>query len=211
MRDDLEEVFSALQDDPEVRVVILRGAGRAFCSGADLSEFLSAPSPTIARWVRHERDIYNKLINLPQPTIAALHGYVIGSGIELALCCDFRIAATNATFTLPETSLGFIPGAGATQLLPPVTGLSSALKLILTSGQIDADSSLQIGLVNRIVPRKSLLRTSEGLAHKLIKLPQQTVSFIKQSVNRGINLPLTEGLKLESRLTRLANSPGINN
>src|SRR4030042_6120639 len=123
MRDELYQVLSAIKDDPEVRVAIFKGAGeRAFCAGADLSEFLTAPSPVIARQVRWERDIWGQFLSLPQPLIAALHGYVLGSGIEMALCCDIRMAADDARFGLPETGLGIIPAAGGGQTLPRVIG-----------------------------------------------------------------------------------------
>ncbi len=119
MRDDLFQVLGAIRNDPEVLVVVFKGEGeRAFCAGADLSEFLTAPSPVIARQVRWERDVWGAFLSLPQPIIAALHGYVLGSGIEIALCCDLRIAAEDARFGLPEASLGIIPAAGGTQTLP---------------------------------------------------------------------------------------------
>jgi len=116
MRDDLYQVLSAIRDDPEVRVGIFTGAGdKAFCAGADLSEFLTAPSPVVARQVRWERDVWSLFLSIPQPLIAALHGYVLGSGIEIALCCDIRIATEDVRFGLPEVGLGIIPAAGATK------------------------------------------------------------------------------------------------
>ena len=102
MRDDLYSVLCVIRDDPDVLVVIFKGAGeKAFCAGADLSEFLTAPSPAIARQVRWERDLWGLFLSLPQPLIAALHGYVLGSGIEMALCCDIRIASNDVKFGLP--------------------------------------------------------------------------------------------------------------
>src|SRR3972149_8653009 len=107
MRDDLYEVLSAIRDDSEVRVSIFKGAGeKAFCAGADLSEFLSAPSPIIARQVRFSRDVWSLFLGLPQPLIAAVRGFVLGSGIEIALCCDIRLASEDAKFGLPEGGLG---------------------------------------------------------------------------------------------------------
>ena len=115
MRDDLYQILSAIKDDDEVLVAIFTGAGeKAFCAGADLSEFLSAPSPVVARQVRFERDVWRLFLNIPQPLIAALHGYVLGSGIEIALCCDIRIASENSRFGMPEVDLGIIPAAGGT-------------------------------------------------------------------------------------------------
>ncbi|MDP6101374.1 MAG: enoyl-CoA hydratase/isomerase family protein, partial [Dehalococcoidia bacterium] len=118
MRDELYQVLYAIRDDPDVGVVVFRGEGRAFCAGADLTEFLTAPAPTTARRARWERDVWGLLLGLPQPLIAALHGYVLGSGMEIALCCDLRLAAQGTRLGLPEVGLGIIPAAGGTQTLP---------------------------------------------------------------------------------------------
>src|SRR5512136_916022 len=121
MRDDLYEVLSAIRDDDEVRVAILKGAGdKAFCAGADLTEFLTAPSVVEARKIRAVRDLWRLFLSIPQPLIAALHGYVLGSGMEIALLCDLRIASDDVVFGLPEVGLGIIPGAGGTQTLPRI-------------------------------------------------------------------------------------------
>ena len=134
MRDDLYEVLLSIRDDDEVRVGILKGAGeKAFCAGADLSEFLTAPPPVAARKVRFERDVWGIFLGLPQPMIAAVHGFVLGSGIEMALCCDIRIASPETKFGLPEMGLGIIPAAGATQTLPRTIGRSRALEMLLTN------------------------------------------------------------------------------
>ena len=132
MRDDLYEVLGAIIDDPDVRVVIFRGAGeKAFCAGADLKEFLGAPPPVAARHVRFRRDPWGLFQKVPQPIIAALHGYVLGSGIEIALCCDIRIASEDVRIGLPEVGLGIIPAAGGTQTLPRIVGRARALEMLL--------------------------------------------------------------------------------
>jgi len=118
MRDDFSEALSAVQLDQEVRALLITGEGRGFCAGADLTEFGSAPSQVIARQVRWERDIWGQLVNLDKPVVAAVHGYCIGSGLEIALLCDLRIAAAGTVFALPEVQLGMIPAAGGTQTLP---------------------------------------------------------------------------------------------
>src|SRR3972149_5812585 len=123
MRDDLYDVMGAIKDDPDVRVVVLRAAGeKASCAGADLSEFLPAPSPLVARQVRWERDVWGRFLTVAQPVIAAVHGFVFGSGMEMALCCDIRIASADAQFGLPETTPGIIPAAGGPQALPRGAG-----------------------------------------------------------------------------------------
>ena len=201
MRDELYEILGAIRDDPEVRVAIFKGAGdKAFCAGADLSEFLTAPSPTIARRARRERNIWGEFLSLPQPLIAALHGYVLGSGIEIALCCDIRIAARDARFGFPEAGRGIIPGAGGTQNLPRAIGPGKALEMLLTGRYLSAQEALEMRLVNRVVPKSKLLPTAEKLARQIASLDPTAVRSAKQAVLRGLDLPLAEGLELESRL-----------
>ena len=201
MRDDLYEVLTAIRDDSEVRVSIFKGAGeKAFCAGADLSEFLSAPSPIIARQVRFSRDVWGLFLSIPQPLIAAVHGFVLGSGIEIALCCDIRIASVDTRFGLPEVGLGIIPAAGGTQTLPRVIGRGKALEMLLTNRWISAEEALQCGLVNRLVPKEKLLETAEEMARTIAAHDPIAVRNAKQAVVRGLDLPLTEGLELEKRL-----------
>ena len=201
MRDELYQVLGAIKDDPTVLVAILKGNGdKAFCAGADLSEFLTAPSPTAARQVRWERDVWGLFLSIPQPVIAALHGYVLGSGIEMALCCDIRIASEEAQFGLPEVGLGIIPAAGATQTLPRVVGRSRALEMMLIGDRLDAKRALDIGLVNRVVPRNELLSIAENIARKIASFDFRAVQSAKQAVLRGLDLPLSEGLEIEKNL-----------
>ena len=201
MRDDLYEVLSAIKDDPDVRVAIFKGAGeKAFCAGADLSEFLTAPSPIVARQVRFGRDVWNLFLSIPQPLIAAVHGYVLGSGIEIALCCDIRIASEDTRFGLPEVGLGIIPAAGGTQTLPRAIGQGRALEMLLTNRWMSGEEALQCGLVNRLVPENKLLETAEEMAKKIASHDAIAVRNAKQAVVRGLDLPLTEGLELEKRL-----------
>ena len=204
MRDELYQALSAIKDDPEVMVVILRGEGeRAFCAGADLSEFLTAPSPTIARQVRWERDVWGLFLSLSQPIICALHGYVLGSGIEMALCCDLRVASDDARFGLPEVSLGIIPAAGGTQTLPRTIGRAKSLDMLLTGVWIDAKEALEAGLVNRIVPRKELFSFAEGMAEKIMSRSTVAVKYTKEAINRGADMNLAEGLEMEKRLAEV--------
>ncbi|MCG7851085.1 MAG: enoyl-CoA hydratase-related protein [Methanosarcinaceae archaeon] len=201
MRDDLYEVLSAIRNDDEVRVAIFKGAGdKAFCAGADLSEFLTAPSPVVARQVRFDRDVWGLFLSIPQPLIAAVHGYVLGSGIEIALCCDIRIASEDARFGLPEVGLGIIPAAGGTQTLPRTVGRGKALEMLLTSRWIDAKEAYQIQLVNRVVPREKLLESAKEMAEKIASHDPVAIRSAKQAVVRGLDLPLTEGLRLEKML-----------
>ena len=203
MRDELHEVLSAIRDDPDLNVVVLKGAGeRAFCAGADLSEFLTAPPPAKARQVRWERDVWGLFLNLPQPVIAALHGYILGSGIEMALCCDLRIASEEARFGLPEVTLGIIPAAGGSQTLPRTIGRAKSLEMLLTNRWINASEALSAGLVNRVVPRNELLPTVERMASRLASRPRFVTMCIKEAVSRGASLSLKEGLDLERKLAQ---------
>lgn len=203
MRDDLAEVLSAIADDTEVGVVILNGAGRAFCAGADITEFGLAPSRVIARDARWERDIWGMFLHLEQPMIAAVHGYALGGGIEMALCCDIRIAAEDAQFGVPEVGLGMIPAGGGTQTLPRVVGIGRALQLLLTAQFIDGQKALSWGLVHRVVPRDELMSVAEETAHRLLSYDRRAVRAAKQAVTQGLNLPLTLGLGLEARLGQM--------
>jgi enoyl-CoA hydratase/carnithine racemase len=210
MRDDLAEVLSAIKDDDEVRVAILRGAGeKAFCAGADLKEFLTAPSPVIARQIRFDRDIWGLFLSIPQPLIAALHGYVLGSGIEMALCCDLRVASDDARFGLPEVGLGIIPAAGGTQTLPRTVGRGHALEMLLTGRWIDAGNAWQIKLINRVVPRKQLPETVEEIAARIASHDPDVMRCVKQSVVQGLDMPLTAGLTLEKVLAARFESGSI--
>ena len=201
MRDDLYEVLHAIKDDPEVRVAIFKGAGeKAFCAGADLSEFLTAPTPIVARQVRFTRDVWGLFLSVPQPLIAALHGYVLGSGIEIALCCDIRIASEDTRFGLPEVGLGIIPAAGGTQTLPRIIGRAKALEMLLTNRWIDGREAYEVGLVNQLVPREKLFPTAEEMAKKIASYHPMAVRNAKNAVSRGLDLPLEGGLDLEKRL-----------
>ncbi len=201
MRDDLYEVLNAIKDDSEVRVAIFKGAGeKAFCAGADLSEFLTAPSPTVARQVRFGRDVWGLFLSIPQPLIAAVHGYVLGSGIEIALSCDIRIASEDARFGLPEVGLGIIPAAGGTQTLPRAIGRAKALEMLLTNCWLSAEDAYHFGLVNRVVPRGKLLENAEEMARKAASFSPAAVRKAKEAVVRGVELKLQEGLDLEKRL-----------
>lgn len=207
MRDELYEVLGAVRDDPEVKVVILKGAGdKAFCAGADLTEFLTAPPPVFARKVRFERDVWGLFLSIDKPFIAALHGYVLGSGIEIALCCDIRLASEDARFGLPEPGLGIIPAAGGSQTLPRTVGRAAALEMLMSGRWLTAEEAYRIKLVNRIVPRDGLLAEAEKIAVRISSYDSAAVRGAKQAVTRGLDMTLADGLELETTLaSRLLN------
>jgi enoyl-CoA hydratase/carnithine racemase len=206
MRDELYEILGAIKDDDEVRVTILKGAGeKAFCAGADLTEFLSAPPPVLARQARFERDVWGRFTGIEKPFIAALHGYVLGSGIEMSLCCDIRLASEDARFGLPEPGLGIIPAAGGSQTLPRTIGQAASLDMLLSGRWLTAPEAKKVKLVNRFVPRAALYPEAEKIARKIAGCSPETVRLIKQAVTLGLDMTLPEGLELESRLASLTN------
>jgi enoyl-CoA hydratase/carnithine racemase len=204
MRDELWMALEAFRDDPDGRVLILRGAGGAFCAGADIADFGTAQSYVEARRARHERDVWSLLLHLPKPTIAAIHGYALGAGCEMALLCDLRLAATDARFGLPEVSLGYIPSAGGTQTLPRAIPPGVALHMILGGAPIDAQAALGWKLVQRVVPRDQLDAAADDLARTLAAKPKRALSLAKEAVLGGLDLSLADGLALEQRLATLA-------
>jgi enoyl-CoA hydratase/carnithine racemase len=203
MRDELYEALQAVRDDNEVKIVILKAAGdRAFCAGADLSEFLTAPSPIIARQVRFERDVWGLFLKIEKPIIAALHGYVLGSGVEMALLCDMRIASEDTQFGVPEMGLGIIPAAGGSQTLPRTVRRGYAMEMLLSGRWLKADEACRIGMVNKVVTRPDLLPTVEVIADRIASFNSVAVSCAKQAIIRGLDMPLLQGLELEARLAR---------
>ena len=200
MRDELFQVLSAAKDDDEVGVVVLRGVGRAFCAGADLSEFGTAPSQVIARQVRWERDVWGSFLEMSKPLICAIHGYCMGSGVEMALLCDLRVATEDAIFAMPEATLGLIPAAGGTQTLPRTLGLSAAMDLLLSGKRVGAQEALELGLVGRVVHPDELDREVESMAEGLLALDRSAMRAAKRAVWEGMDLPLASGLALELRL-----------
>jgi enoyl-CoA hydratase len=202
MRDNLFEVLSAIYDDPEVCAMVLAGAGTSFSTGGDVSEFGQAPSPTAARWIRFRRDVWGRLRNLAVPTVAAVHGFTVGGGMEMALLCDVAIAARDARFCLPETGLGMIPGVAGTQTATRRLKFGWALDLCITGRWIDARQALMLGLVAEVVSRQSLDRTAHGWALGLSRLPRDHIAVAKLAVWEGLNGSLTDGLDLEQRLAK---------
>jgi enoyl-CoA hydratase/carnithine racemase len=202
MRDNLFEVLTAIDDDPEVRAMVLGGAGGSFSTGGDVTEFGQAPSPTAARWIRFRRDVWGRLRNLSVPTVAAVHGFTVGGGMEMALLCDVAIAANDARFCLPETGLGMIPGVAGTQTAARRLGLGWALDLCITGRWIDARQALDLGLVARVVKPRTLERTAYQWALSLSRLPREHVAMAKLAVWEGLNTTLAGGLDLERRLAK---------
>jgi E-phenylitaconyl-CoA hydratase len=198
----LKDVWAEISHNPEIRVAILTAAGtRAFCTGADLKKTMP-PTESFAELhygpagAESFATVLSKL-HSDKPVIAAINGYALGGGLELALLCDLRIASTTAVFALPEVCIGSIPGAGGTQRLIRAIGRSDAMFMLLTGERIDSAEALRIGLVSRVVEPDHLLPTAEQLAQKIAGNAPLAVAAVKRLAHVGIELPLAAGLELE--------------
>lgn len=199
----LQELALALEmslEPPEVQALIITGEGdRAFVAGADVTEFNNITSAFEGREVAlNGQDIMSSVSAMPVPTIAAINGFALGGGLELALACDLRVMAKTAKLGLPEVGLGLIPGFGGTQRLPRLIGEGRALELILTGRHVGADEALQMGIVNRVVD--DALQESLTLAHSIIKNGPVAIGLAKEAVRRGMTATLNDGLEIEADL-----------
>ncbi len=207
MRDELWAFAQAARLDPDVRALVFRGEGpRAFSAGADIAEFGTAPSLHQAREARRQRDLWALLEELPLPAIAALHGFCFGAGIELPLYCDLRIAAADTRIGLPEVTLGYIPSAGGTQLLPRLAPPAIARGLILGGEPIDTTQALNWGIVHRVVAADQLDAAVLRIAERLASADPALVAGVKRSLRRGLDLPLSAAIRQDALTARrLAN------
>ena len=205
MREELIDAVTAIRADPEVRVVILTGAGeRSFSAGRDLKEAAQEKVGVVAaRQAKMEISDTEMIARLNKPVIAAINGFALGGGCEMALACDIRVAVEGAKVGLPEVSRGMIPGSGGTQRLSRVVGLGKALELILTGSVIDAQEACRIGLVNKVVPRDGLMAAAEEYAQAIATKAPVAVVLAKEAVREGYEMSLDDGLRLETDLSAL--------
>ena len=196
---ELEQVLSRLADDRDVRVLALVGSEDCFCAGADVKEMRGTRGGDREPPERRYR-FFRDLAALPFPTVAGIGGPAVGGGLELALCCDLRIAATNAKLGLPEVKLGIMPAAGGTQRLPRLVGAALAKELILTGEIVDGSTASSLGLVTRAVRPSTVLEETSALARRLAAGPPVALRAIKRAVEEGGQLPLERGLTLEQSL-----------
>jgi enoyl-CoA hydratase/carnithine racemase len=196
------ETCEIITNDPEIIAVVLTGSGeRAFVAGADISEFPEGVELTYEYLFEENlkaHAILNKLDFLNRPTIAAVNGLAFGGGCELALLCDIRIAEEQALFSLPEVKLGILPGFGGTQRLPRLIGEAKAKELMFTGAKITAQEAKDIGLVNKVVPKGEALAAAKEMAQTIAGYSLPSLQYIKEAVDRGIQLSLEEGLKVEA-------------
>jgi enoyl-CoA hydratase len=205
--DELRRAILDLKQDDSVRVVILTGAGeKAFVAGADINE-LAVQTPTSGReHVLAGQHVFDLVENMGKPVIAAINGYALGGGCELAMACTLRLAADTAKVGQPEISLGLIPGYAGTQRLPRLVGKGRAMELILTGTPIGADDALRIGLVNRVVPAAELMASARALAQQLARSAPIAMRYIINAVNKGVEMPFAEASQYEATLFGLVAS-----
>jgi enoyl-CoA hydratase len=194
---ELDELFQEIEGDQDARVVILTGSGeRAFVSGTDIAEMQPQNAIEIRSLVDKIRKASDRIYTLSKPVIAAINGFALGGGCELAMCCDLRIASENAKFGQTEINLGIIPGGGGTQRLSRLIGMTKAKELIYIGDIIDANTALTLGLVNKVVPAGNLMAEAKELAQKLLSKSSVILSLAKKAINGGADMGLSSGLDL---------------
>ena len=196
---ELNDCLRELEQRKDVRVILLTGGGeKSFVAGADISEMVNAAPAEGRAMALLADEAFCRLENMPQVTIAAVNGYALGGGCEIAMACDIRIASENAKFAQPECGLGILPGFGGTQRLARLVGKGRAKELIFTCDRIDAQEAWRIGLVNKVVPQAELLEACRAMAQRILKNGGYAVTLAKQAINAGLDTDLANGLKMEA-------------
>lgn len=194
----LKDTFNCLRNDRQVRCIIITGSGeKVFCAGADLKERQELPESEIRHAVSQIGQTFSLIETLPQPVIASINGLALGGGMELALACDIRIASTNASFSLPETSLGIIPGAGGTQRLPRLIGIAKAKEFIFTGKRMNAIDAEKLGLITKVVSPLELAEETKQLAQSMLRNAPIALTEAKKAIHYGMQTDLQTGLQIE--------------
>jgi enoyl-CoA hydratase len=203
--EEIDQALDQVEANPDLRVLILTGAGeKAFVAGADIKE-LDLRDTILGRTeTRRRQEVYTRIEQLEIPSIAAINGWALGTGLELTMVCTLRVASSNAKMGQPEVKLGIIPGAGGTYRLPRLVGMGRAMEMILIGVPVTADEALAMGLVNRVVPPEKLMEEVRTLAKTIAALPKLAVQYAKEAVLRCVEGSLVEGLAHESYLHALA-------
>lgn len=197
---ELSQAFDEIAADADTDVVILTGEGRAFVAGADIAEMSVLKADEGKRFGRLGADVFRKIELLDKPVIAAVNGYALGGGCELAMACDIRIASVKARFGQPEVGLGITPGFSGTQRLPRLVGLGKAKELIYTAAVIHAEEACRIGLVNKVVEPEELMNECLAMASAIASKAQLAVRYAKEAINRGIETDIETGIDIETGL-----------
>ena len=199
--EELTDAFQTLAGDRGIAAVILTGSGeKAFVAGADIKEFLELSADGARDYAKRGQKLFSLIERLGKPVIAAVNGFALGGGCEIAMACTFRIASENAKLGQPEVSLGLIPGFGGTQRLPRLIGKGRAMELILTGKPIDAETAEKYGLVNKVAPQDKLIEVCEKAAKTIAKQGPLAVKYCLEAVDSGLNMSLDDGLVLEADL-----------
>lgn len=208
--DMIQTLFDSLKrmEENNVRVAIITGAGKAFCAGADINYMSNLDPQSAYKWARMGHELMDLIERSPQIYIAAINGYALGGGMELAMACDLRIASRSAQFGQPEVHLGLIPGFGGTQRLSKIVGFGWAKRLILTGERIDAQTAYNIGIVEEVVEDSELLIKARELANKILRGGPTAIKLSKEIINKSRNMPFNSGCEYESQLFGLIFSTG---
>ena len=203
--EDLDRVIAGLGASADVSAVVITGAGeKAFAAGADIQELAGLDAAAASAYSARGQAVLDRIDRLGKPVVAAINGYALGGGCELALACTLRVAADHAKLGFPEIGLGAIPGFGGTQRLPRLVGRGRALELVLTGRRVEAAEALAIGLVHKVVPRAALLDEAIGLAEQLAESAPLALGYAIEAIGCGADLSLADGCRLESALFGLA-------
>jgi len=197
LQTEIAEAAAQLATDPQVRAVILYGGEKVFAAGADINEMADAGYAAMAINTQRLQDAFTAIAQLPQPVVAAITGYALGGGLELALCADFRILGESAKVGQPEILLGVIPGGGGTQRLPRLIGPAKAKDLIFTGRFVGAQEALAIGLADQVVPDSDVLTAARAMVSRYTSGPALALRAAKQAIDQGLEVDLTSGLQLE--------------
>lgn len=198
---EIDSLFEVLGKDEEIKAIIITGSGdKAFVAGADITEMQQMTGVEGRAWGKLAQAVFHKIENFPRPVLAAVNGYALGGGCELAMACDIRIASEKAKFGQPEVSLGITPGFGGTQRLPRLIGRGRAKELLFTGDMIDAEEAYRIGLVNKIAAHQNLVETAKEMANRIMLRGSVAVTLCKAAVNEGLDVDLESGCAYEAEV-----------
>lgn len=202
MRDLLYELMKVVSDDPTIDALVFSGKGRGFCSGADLTEFGTDPSIIQKRRIRLQHDLWELMTRLKKPTAVAIHGFAVGSGLEISMLCDFRFASKEAVLSLPETKIGMVPAAGGTQSLPRLMKQGQALHFMLSGDRITAEEGYKKQLITELIDEKDLLPQTINRMKKIVKANSEAVQITKSLITNGLDMSLDNALLKEKLVTK---------
>ncbi len=202
--DELEAAFRAIREDDAIRGVILTGAGRAFVAGADVSEIATYSAIESKAFAHRGQEIFAGIESLTKPVIAAVNGFALGGGCELALACHIRVASEKAVFGLPEVTLGIMPGYGGTQRLPRIVGRGIATEIAVTGRKVAAEEAARIGLANKVVPPDELIDACQRILAQVYAVSPLSVAYVLDAIHNGLPMSLDEGCAYEAGLFGLA-------